>query len=157
LSRSPLLRFWQLDRARRIALIEATFSLAAAQIATRLLPFSWLAPRLGRLAASPTAPELAAGPALTADQALEVQRVGWAVRRLARYLPWDARCLAQAVAAQWMLRRRGLPSTLFLGVDRGQERWLEAHAWLRCRAQFVTGEPQHERFKVIAAFCEGDR
>jgi hypothetical protein len=156
LKRSTLFRFWQLERARRTALMEAAWSLAAAQIATRLLPFRWLAPRLGRLAASPAAPELSASLGLSAEQALEAQRVGWAVQKLARYLPWDARCLAQAVAAQWMLRRRGLPGTLYLGVDRGQERWLEAHAWLRCGGQFVTGEPLHERFKVIAAFRQGD-
>jgi hypothetical protein len=55
-----------------------------------------------------------------------------------------------------MLQRRGLPSVLYLGVDHGSggKAWLEAHAWLCCGADFVTGEQQHERFKVLAAFSE---
>jgi hypothetical protein len=55
-----------------------------------------------------------------------------------------------------MLQRRSLPSTLFLGVERvhSGEKWLDAHAWLRCGTDIVTGKPQHERFKVLAAFTE---
>jgi hypothetical protein len=106
-------------------------------------------PSLGRLGAPPPAIPLASG------AAQQAQRVGWAVRVLAHYLPWDARCLAQAIAASWMLRRRGLPSVFYLGVDHGRETWLEAHAWLRCGDEILTGEPQHERFKVIAVFSEG--
>jgi hypothetical protein len=51
-----------------------------------------------------------------------------------------------------MLQRRGISSNLYLGVDRGQEQWLQAHDWLLCGHQFVTGEPQHERFTAIAVF-----
>jgi hypothetical protein len=142
----------RLNWAQRWALLEAAWTLAAAQAVIHLLPFRWLAPRLGRLesaapGAAPVSPE----------QVLQAQTVGWAVRALARRLPWDARCLAQAVTGKWMLQRRGLPSTLYLGVDRGQEEWLQAHAWLRCGDAFVTGEPQHERFKVIGAFIEDGR
>ncbi len=140
-----------LDWAHRFTLLEAAWTLAAAQAAVRLLPFRWLTPRLGRLG------DPGINPPLTPEQAQQAQRVGWAVRVLARYLPWDARCLAQAIAGKWMLKRRGLPSTLYLGVDRGQEQWLEAHAWLSCGDEILTGEPQHTRFKVIAAFSEGDR
>jgi hypothetical protein len=77
---------------------------------------------------------------------------------LARYFPWDAKCLAQAVAGKWMLRRRGLPSTLYLGVERVHEgeKWLEAHAWLRSGTDFVTGERHYERFHVLAAFSEDE-
>ena len=142
-------RWFELDWAQRMALFEAAWTLIAAQAAVKLIPFGRIAPSLGRLGAShPLTP-------LSPAQVLQAQRVGWAVRSLAHYLPWDAKCLAQAIAAKWMLRRRGLPSTFYLGVDHGQEQWLDAHAWLRCGDEIITGEPQHERFKVIAAFTEG--
>jgi hypothetical protein len=148
-----LRRKWlTLDWGQRLMLLEAAWSLVIAQAAVRLLPFRWITPRLGRLAQPAAAPQQA--PPLSPAQAHEAQQVGWAVRAPARYLPWDARCLAQAIAAKWMLQRRGLPSTLYLGVDRGQEKWLEAHAWLRCGDEILTGEPEHARFKVIAAFTE---
>ncbi len=142
----------RLNWNQRLALLEAAWALAAAQTVIHLLPFRWLARRLGRLES--TAPGAAP---VSPEQIRQAQNVGWAVRALARRLPWDARCLAQAVAGKWMLERRGLPSTFYMGVDRGPEEWLQAHAWLRCGDAFVTGEPQHERFKVIAAFIEDGR
>lgn len=142
-------KWLELDWAHRFALFEAAWTLTAAQAAVRLLPFRWISPGLGHLVGANSG-----SPPLSPEQALQAQRVGWAVQALACRLPWDSRCLAQAVAGKWMLQRRGLPSTLYLGVSRGQENWLEAHAWLRCGDEFVTGERQHARFKVIAAFTE---
>ncbi len=138
----------RLDWRQRWLLLEAGLTLAATQAAIRLLPFRWIVPRLGRrVDASPEEP-------VSAERVQQARQVGWAVQTLARFLPWDAKCLAQALAGKWMLQRRRLPSTLYLGVDRGQEKWLEAHAWLGCGTEIITGEPQHERFKIIAAFRE---
>lgn len=144
-------RWLALDWAQRFTLFEAAWTLFAAQAAIKLIPFGKIVPSLGRLGPPPPAAPLAP------EAARPAQRVGWAVRALAHYLPWDARCLAQAIAASWMLRRRGLPGVFYLGVDHGQETWLEAHAWLRCGEQILTGEPQHERFKVIAVFTREPR
>ncbi len=140
----------RLDWAQRLVLFEAAWSLTAALVAVRLLPFRWIAPRLG------SSGETSIHRVLNKDQQWQAQQVGWAITALARYFPWDAKCLAQAVAGKWMLQRRGLPSTLYLGVDRvyDGEKWLEAHAWLRCGTDIITGEQQHERFKVLAAFTE---
>jgi hypothetical protein len=149
--RKQICRWLELDWAQRFTLFEAAWTLIAAQAAVKLLPFGRIAPGLGQLGEPPPITPLAA------DAAQQAQRVGWAVRALAHYLPWDARCLAQAIAASWMLRRRGLPGTFYLGVDHGQATWLEAHAWLRCGDAILTGEPQHERFKVIAVFTEEGR
>jgi len=43
-----------------------------------------------------------------------------------------------------MLRRRGLSSTLVLGVAKDREK-MEAHAWLVCGDQILTGGIEHER------------
>ena len=124
--------------------------LSAAQIAVHLLPFRWLAPRLGSLK------ETSNIRSINEEQQREARQIGWAVTALARYTPWDAKCLAQAVAGKWMLQRRGMSSTLYLGVERvhSGDKWLEAHAWLRCGTDIITGEQQHERFKVLATFTE---
>ena len=140
----------RLDWAQRLVLLEAAWNLTSALVAIRLLPFRWIAPRLGTTGEAPI------HKALSAEQQQEARQVGWAITALALYFPWDAKCLAQAVAGKWMLQRRGLPSTLYLGVERVHdgEKWLEAHAWLRCGTDIITGERQHERFKVLAAFTE---
>jgi hypothetical protein len=143
-------RWLRWDWARRLVLLEAALALTAAQLAVRLLPFRWIAPSLGHVGNAQIERPVSPG------QQQQGQEVGWAITTLARYFPWDAKCLAQAVAGKWMLQRRGLASTLYLGVDHGrsEEKWLEAHAWLRCGTDFVTGERHHERFKVLAAFTE---
>ena len=143
-------KWFGLDWSQRLVLSEATCYLTAAHSAVRLLPFRWTAARLGRLGSE------AIERPISPEQRHQAQQVGWAVTALARRFPWDAKCLSQAVAGKWMLQRRGLPSVLYLGVDRGggEKEWLEAHAWLRCGDDFVTGEQQHGRFKVLATFSE---
>jgi hypothetical protein len=140
----------RLDWSQRLVLLEAACYLAAAHVAVHILPFSWVAPRLGNLG------EPASETQLSQEQQIQAQQVGWAITALARYYPVDAKCLAQAIAGKWMLKRRGVLSTLYLGVERVHEgeKWLEAHAWLRCGTDIITGDPHHERFKVLAAFTE---
>ena len=140
----------KLNWRQRLVLLEAAYYLIAARVAIRLLPFRWIVPRLGRVEETPIERQL------SPKEHQQAQGIGWAIAALARHFPLDAKCLTQAVAGKWMLQRRGLPSTLYLGIDRGRDeaKWLEAHAWLRCGADFVTGEGQHERFRVLTTFTE---
>jgi hypothetical protein len=48
-----------------------------------------------------------------------------------------------------MLRRRGIRSTLYLGVARDP---ITAHAWLRVGALNVTGGQDVARYAVVASF-----
>ena len=88
-----------------------------------------------------------------ADEIRMAQEVGWAVGVIARRVPWDGRCLAQALAATGMLRRRGLEGTVSFGVCQGESAGFDAHAWLRFGSCVVTGGPDHQRFKVISTFA----
>jgi hypothetical protein len=127
--------------------IEAFLALAAARLAVGRMPFRQIAPGLGRrMAESPHDTPLA--------QQSRVAAIGWSLRSAARIAPWQSTCLVQALAGKWMLRRRRLASTLYLGVDRGVENWLDAHAWLRYGSQILTGGGNLERFRVIASFAE---
>ena len=78
--------------------------------------------------------------------------VGWAVTRAARYVPFRAVCLPQAMAARLMLARRGITSTMHFGAARGEDRPLDAHAWLDAAGVEVTGYPVANRFAEIACF-----
>jgi hypothetical protein len=55
------------------------------------------------------------------------------------------------MAAQWMLRRRGLPGVLHLGVQKEGDT-MTAHAWTSCRDEYVVGGAGAERFTPLAAF-----
>ena len=138
-----LLKFLRLSPPDRALLTEAVGRLCAATLLLRVLRFSRVAPRLGRhMAESPRAEDrVAAAGAL---------RIRWAVETAARHLPWKPVCLPQAVAAQWMLRRRGIASTLYLGIDPASG--YDAHAWVRAGSIIVTG-PRPDHFAVVSSFA----
>lgn len=139
-------RYRRLSRERKRLLREALVALALARMAMACLPFRRIAAWLGT-------PGTETPSTATFDQIRLADRIGWAVGALARRVPWDARCLAQALAASWMLRRRGLEGTVSFGADRGESRQLLAHAWLRFGPRLVTGGAGHERFKLFTTFA----
>jgi hypothetical protein len=98
-------------RARAVLLV------AAAAAAIRLLPL-----RTSRRLAA-----LLAGTRTAAPAPGDRDRIGRAVAGAARRIP-GATCLALAVAAEALLRARGLPAALHLAWDAGGGR-LEAHAY----------------------------
>ena len=68
-----------------------------------------------------------------------VDRVAYAIPRAGRRVPWRADCLVQALAAQHWLGRRGVATTLVIGVDKPSATDFEAHAWLMAADRVVTG------------------
>ena len=123
---------------------EALAYLALARAAVIVLPFRVLSRRLGvRHAETPAA--------ATSDPAS--RRVAWAIAAAARRAPWRTECLEQAVAAKAMLRRRGIPSTLYLGMARNPT---AAHAWLRVGDLNVTGGRDVAQYAVVASFADLD-
>ncbi len=141
-------KLFGLSWADRLLLFEAALCLGVARLAILLLPFRWLAPRFGARMAESAAEEPGIGGGLAG-------RLAWAVRVSSRYAPWQTRCLVRAVAAKLMLKRRGLPSTLYLGLAKDGDGELTAHAWLRCGGSTLTGGRVGREYQVIAKFAEG--
>jgi hypothetical protein len=152
LIRRLLLRFRQLDNRRRALLAEAVAYLLAARLALIFVPFPRLARRLGTFV-PPSDPRAGAMRTVPApDQARLAEEIGWAVTRAARYVPFRAVCLPQAMAARVMLERRGVKSVMHFGAAKGAEKPLDAHAWLDAAGVEVTGYPVAENFAEIACF-----
>jgi len=145
---NDLQRYWSLSPDRKRLLWEALFSLAIARIAMACVPFRHIALWLGTPGTN--SPETA-----TPETNRTAEAVGWAVRALGPRVPWDGRCLAQALAAARMLRRRGIEGTVSFGVCEGESTGFDAHAWLRVGSDIVTGGPGHERYKAITTFARG--
>lgn len=66
------------------------------------------------------------------------ERIGWAVTSAARRIP-AATCLTQALAAQYLLQRRGIAAELRIGVAREAGKSLQAHAWVESGGRIVVG------------------
>jgi len=125
--RRKLKSFLRLRRADRLLLAEASIMLGIARLCVLTVPFRVLAKWLAR---TPDAP--------AADTA-SVIRMGRAVARAARNVPWHAVCLPQAMAAKAMRVRRGQGSAFHLGATLEDDGEFSAHARLECDGTIVTG------------------
>jgi len=142
-------RFRMLPRNRQFLLIEAVFWLAFARIALTAVQFRHLASRFGAVHKPGDA---APKPLTSAGETELAQEVGWAVTRAARYVPFRAVCLPQAIAAKAMLDRRRVASVMHFGVATKTDGPLEAHAWLDAGPVEVTGYPVQPAFVEVAYF-----
>jgi hypothetical protein len=86
----------------------------------------------------------------------EADWVSWAVET-AGAKPWvKAVCLPRALAAQTMLRRRGIESQLCLGVARKGET-LITHAWIEIGQNVIVGGEVRHQFTKLAGFGQLER
>lgn len=147
-----LRRFGQLDYRRRLLLAEAVAGLVASRVALLFISFPQLARRFGTLVSPTDARVLEREKKASPGQTRLAEDIGWAVTRAARYVPFSAMCLPQAIAAHAMLKRRGVASVMHFGAAKGQTKPLDAHAWLDAAGVEVTGYPVAERLAEIACF-----
>lgn len=142
-----------LDSARRLVrlrgedrrrALEAIWELTRATLAIRFTPSRDSVRLLGSIDRD------GEEPAVPPAQLGEARRVGNMVERAARRLPWHPTCLRKALAVKRMLRRRGIPCRLHLGVQSASVG--VAHAWVTVDGQPVVGRRGRERFVPLAAF-----
>ncbi|MBI1801543.1 MAG: lasso peptide biosynthesis B2 protein, partial [Chloroflexi bacterium] len=119
--------------------VQVYILLGLARLAINTVPFRRLAEHLG-------APLVESPAEVPIPHLVEARRIAWAVRSASLYTPWQSNCFTQAVAAKYLLRRRGITSTLYLGAAFKARTELEAHAWLRCGPFCVTGDAGHLHF-----------
>jgi hypothetical protein len=136
-----LAAFARLPMRDRLLLFEAAGLVGYVRVALWLLPFPRLRAQVEKLGR---------GRSKTGKHGPPAQRVGWAVRETSRVVP-RASCLTQALAAQAMLGRRGLPARLHLGVARPDGDF-EAHAWLESDGAVVVGAEERERYSPLVAW-----
>lgn len=121
-------RFIELPWRDRLLLAETVALLGFARLCVALVKFE----RVTRLADGRTKGRPPATPA-------QARRLAWAVTACARRVPWRALCFEQGLAAQWLLRRRGLGATLFYGIRPARGEDLTAHVWVRSGEEDIVG------------------
>ena len=125
--------------------------LALSRIGLLFVPFRILAARFGTVRHPTDTPEINQT-ALSDLQLANAREIGWAVTRAARYVPFRAVCLPQAIAAKAMLSRRHIASIMHFGVLKKAQEALAAHAWLDAGPVEVTGFPVGPDFVEVARF-----
>lgn len=120
-----------------------------ARLALAVIPFRRLTPYFERPV---RVPELT-GP----ERIRQRDAVRRAILTIHRHAPAANTCLHRAIAAQAMLRRRGISTTLYYGATRRPEHPLSTHAWVQDGAEGVIGyiTAQRDRCVILAAYPAG--
>ena len=124
--------------------LEAAVYLLAARFAIRVIPFRWLTRLFER---PPRGPGIQGSARAAARQ--EVRR---AIVRTSPRLPGRTMCFPQAVAAQAMLRRRGVGTVIFCGAASARRDGLSVHVWCKDGDIGVTGYPVGRQFTELVRY-----
>jgi Transglutaminase-like superfamily len=119
-SRTKVLALRAMPCADRQLVAEAAILLGVSRLLLLSIPFRLIVPLLSRKIRC----------SLESRHQPPDRRVRWAAMIAARNVPFRAVCLPQAMAAKFMLARRGYPSILHLGVGKNDASNLIGHAWL---------------------------
>ncbi len=141
-----LRKFLELSPEDRVLFLKLWSLLPLVAASLRLLDY----PRTLRLLSrwSPAAPPRVDLPEDSMSYAL---RLGRLARMAGRYVPTNGSCLRQSLLVWWLLRRKGMPAELRIGV-RTQEGFT-AHAWVEVDGQPVNDAPDvAERFAPFDGF-----
>lgn len=132
--------FIALDGADKLASLEAIGLLLYAKfLIARVPPGRWRS----RFTAAPAAEGIS-------HDIATIRRVRLAILRALSLIAGAPNCLPQAIAARWMLKRRGISASLFIGTQRDGQGKPRIHAWLKVGDEWVTGLCDEEQYTLIA-------
>lgn len=127
----------------RLLVAEALVLLAVARLLVAGLPFGWWRYLLGPVAAAASDFQATDGD----------RRLAKAVERASQRLAGQNKCLPQAMALHWMLRRRRRPAQLVIAVLSGAQRGGvdDLHAWVAYGDEILIGALD-QPFHAVARF-----
>lgn len=131
----------RLPRAERRVLVQAWALFLVADLGLRCLPFKYFSALLRKM-------PLGGGEERADFRPLSMARLERLVEIAGRYAPVEATCLKRALVLSWLLRRRGITTTLQIGVVRQGEA-LAAHAWLEVEGRPILGVSDDERYERL--------
>ena len=120
-------------------LVEAAATVVGFDLAFRLFSSKTCLALFGRKAASDRK-----------QKGVDPQRMAWLVDVADRYAPGKSSCLRQAAALAWLLRRRGVATSLRIGVAREEGR-LMAHSWLESGDGELIGLSETDKYASLSS------
>ena len=132
--------FFNLIPLERSLVIRAAFFLSGIKLALLLFPSALIKERLQN---RPVIQTRRPGPS--------ARQIIWSVEAAARFIPGAKSCLPQALAAEFLLRSRGIPAELKIGVARGEAGRFQAHAWVESGGDVLIGKSETLEYAVLSA------
>lgn len=132
-------KFCSLSRAEVWFLMEAAAAVVATDVALRLFSSKSILALFDRRPNSQRR-----------SQGADLQRMAWLVDVADRYAPGRSSCLRQAAALAWLLRRRGVLTSLRIGVAREGDNFM-AHSWLQSEQDQVFGLSDGDKYTILSS------
>lgn len=130
--------------AEKLLLGKSLFLVAFIGLILRIVPFKFLKKSL--------AARLAAKAKQKPIDWKQINLIVRSVRSVSRFVPF-ATCLPQAVTAMFLIKSKGQPSELKIGVAKDEEQNFKAHAWLEINGRIIIGKlPMHWQYKALDTF-----
>jgi hypothetical protein len=135
----------RLSKAFNLNYLEVLFTLVYARILTLLFPFKQVAKKMAKPSRKNTSRN---DEAKLLGRAIKLSQI---VKSLSKKVPFRSMCFEQALCMQLLLKRRGLTSEIYFGVNTKKVK-LSAHAWCVFNNITLTGEKSKEAFTVLKRF-----
>lgn len=137
--------FVKVDTKTKVNYIRAFIYCGIARAYILFFPFNKLREKMGKVKYE--SPEI-----VDSKTSSVARKTGEIVSHVSLYTPWQSKCLVQALSAQWMLKKRGVSITIYLGVKKDKNNNILAHAWTRCGNYYITGGSNIEGYTIVAKF-----
>jgi hypothetical protein len=72
------------------------------------------------------------------QEQIDFNKIVWAVKTADKYLK-KSTCLTRALTAQYLITKRGYKADLKIGVAKGSNKNIEAHAWVESCGKIIIG------------------
>jgi hypothetical protein len=141
-----LLKFWSLPGREKYCFCEAGILLLLSNLSIKTIPFRQIYRFLHANRNNRTRVVL--------DSAKNFELVMLSLSRAANLLPWKSQCLSRSLAAFVMLRRRGIPAVIFVGVKSLEDSSLLAHAWVHTGREVIDENSENSTFTALVSVGE---
>jgi hypothetical protein len=142
-----LLKFWSLPGREKYCLCEAGILLLLSNLSIKTVPFR----QIHRFLHADWNPRTQ----VVLESGENVELVKLSLSRAAKLLPWKSQCLSRSIAAFVMLRRRGIPAVMFVGVKSLEDSSLLAHAWVHTGHEVTDENSENSTYTALVSVGEG--
>ena len=92
---------------------------------------------------------------LSKPKTIPQEKISWCIKTVGNYLLGPKSCLPVALAAKVLLKQNGYPATINIGVYKGNEINLEAHAWVESEGKIIVGEETMQYYTPLSINVKG--
>jgi hypothetical protein len=127
----PLFKLLRLHKIERQLLLKTFILLGLIRLGLGWLPFQKMLDILANLSQASSNQQ--------PSEPIRLEQMVHAVETSSRYLPGEVLCLPRALTMQVLMRHQGYAPQLRIGVAKGEQGDLEAHAWVEHQGNVVMG------------------